>query len=503
MPSILLMENAGRRVADAVRAELDRAGGGSVVILCGPGNNGGDGFVAARHLVGAGIHVRVILLGHPAKLRGDSLVNYRILRRLLREPVAGKRLRLSADPAGRRLSAGRDSDVVVDAVFGTGFRGELGGAALRSVEWINAAGKPTVAVDVPTGLDADNGRIRTSGVRATVTVTMGHLKAGLLTGLGPSVSGRIVVADLGVPMVRPPGREGTYRITAGDVARVLPSRPFNAHKHSVGKILVLAGSAGFTGAAALASAAAMRTGAGAVILAAPRAVYPVLARKLTEVVVKPVADTPGGGFSEEAFGEIGPELAWADVVIAGPGLGADPRTGLFVEKLLGTRSKRFLLDADVLNHLAGKKALMGILRRNTCILTPHTGEFSRLTGRPAIVIEEERMDAARRFAMEWKVTLVLKGAPTVTATPRGDVFVNSTGNPGMASAGMGDVLAGVIGGLWAGSLDETTAAWGGVFLHGEAGDRVAAKLGERSLMAGDVLNEFPLLLNSYKDTRSF
>jgi hydroxyethylthiazole kinase-like uncharacterized protein yjeF len=319
---------------------------------------------------------------------------------------------------------------------------------------------------------------------------MGLLKIGLLTGLGPAVSGRVVVGDLGVPIQTAPGRgPTTYRVTRHDAIAALPPRPFNAHKHSVGKVLVLAGSVGLTGAAALCALAAMRSGAGAVILATPKSVFPILARKLTEVMVKPVPESQDGTFCEESFDALGKDFEWADVVIAGPGMGRGPDVGHFVRKLLNLRGKRLLLDADVLNHLTGDTPMAGILRRNTCILTPHSGEFSRLTGLGPGTIEMDRVEVARAFSKKHRVTLVLKGAPTVTAAPDGTVYVNSTGNPGMASAGMGDVLAGMIGGIWAGCGEPVRSAWGGVFLHGLAGDNSAARLGVRSLIAGDVLSE--------------
>lgn len=496
MPSLLLMENAGRRVSDVVAGELRTNAGSGVTIVCGQGNNGGDGFVAARHLLSAGWEVTVHLVGTPSKLKRDPLVNFRVLKNLMKEPEVASRLRIVTDPSGRKFADARRPAVVVDALFGTGFHGSLAGGGLRAAEWINSQKSVIVAVDVPSGLDADNGRIGTGCVSADITITLGLLKAGLLTGMGPAVCGQVVVAGLGVPL-RTAGNPGasTYRVTMPDAVHALPPRPFNAHKHSVGKVLVLAGSVGLTGAAALCAQAAMRVGAGAVILATPDQAYPVLARKLTEVMVKPLPDAPGGTFAEGSFAALGTDLDWADVIIAGPGIGRGPEVGGFIEKLLNLRGKRFLFDADLLSHLAGKPRLTGILRRNTCIVTPHTGEFSRMSGLDAETVEMDRVEAARTFAKEHRVTLVLKGAPTVTATPEGTVFINSTGNPGMASAGMGDVLAGMIGGIWAGTKQAAPAAWGGVLIHGAAGDRVAARLGERALMAGDVLSEIHELID--------
>jgi NAD(P)H-hydrate epimerase len=238
----------------------------------------------------------------------------------------------------------------------------------------------------------------------------------------------------------------------------------------------------------------MRGGAGAVVLATPRAVYPVLARKLTEVMVKPVTDA-GGALCEASLDEIGREVDWADVIVVGPGIGMSPDTGKFMKNLLKTSGKRFLIDADGLNHLAGNNALKGRLRGNTCILTPHSGEFSRLTGLTARELEGGRIRTAVEFAKKHGITLVLKGSPTITVAMTGEVFINPTGNRGMATAGMGDVLSGLVGAIWGESGDPVSSAYAAVYYHGLAGDTVAARIGYRSMMAGDVLKEIPEVLH--------
>ncbi|HLF14021.1 MAG TPA: NAD(P)H-hydrate dehydratase [Bacteroidota bacterium] len=495
VPSSLLMENAGRNVAESVAERLSATGCNDVTILCGKGNNGGDGFVAARHLLARGVNVRVVVIGRPSVLKGVPLKNFTLLRRLKKEPGTGERLEIVVDPSGRKLASKTAPAVIVDALFGTGFHGKLSGGGRKAVEWINRQKAPTISVDVPSGLDADNGAIGNICVKAEITVTMGLLKAGLLIGRGPAVCGRIVRAGLGTPPSPRPGKDGQMFLIGDEDARdALPRRPFDAHKHSVGKILVLAGSVGFTGAAALTALSALKSGAGAVILATPASVYPILARKLTEVMVKPVNDTTEGAFCEASMESLEKEIEWADIIIAGPGIGVSTETGIFIKKLLKTTGKRFLLDADGLTHIARNNGILGNLRKNRCILTPHTGEFSRLTGVKAAEIENNRVELPRKFAQNLKITLILKGAPTVTADSGGRVFINPTGNRGMATAGMGDVLAGVVGALWAESGDEVAAAYAGAYLHGQAGNRIADRIGYRSVTAGDVLNEMPHVL---------
>lgn len=496
VPQAILMENAGRSVAEGAADVLGGVRGKLIAIVCGKGNNGGDGFVAARHLLAAGATVRVIMLARQSDLGGETRRQFAILRRL--EKGRGGLVILPAASSKRFTGAGRPA-AVIDAILGTGFRGKLRGPVKRAVEWINAAGCPVISVDIPSGLNSDDGTVTDLSVRADLCVTMGTLKTGMLLGSGPEMCGRIIVANLGVGMEElAPSGERIYRLLDKDIRGILPSRPRTSHKHSVGKILVLTGSVGLTGAAALAAAAAMRSGAGAVILGVPRSIYPVLAKKLTEVMVKPLPESPGGTLCAASLGAVEKELDWADVILTGPGLGMGDDTHDFMENLLKSRNKRFLIDADGLNHIAEDKKLLRHLKRNTCILTPHAGEFGRLTGFSAPEIEKGRIILTREYARRCGVTLVLKGSPTVIADPAGNVYINSTGNPGMATAGMGDVLAGIISALWAESDQPAGSACGGVFVHGRAGDLSRKSLGMRSLVARDVLNRLPEVIMSYE-----
>jgi NAD(P)H-hydrate epimerase len=492
IPGIVLMENAGARAVDAIEQRFGELTGRSFTVFSGKGNNGGDGVVVARHLLNRGAHVVLALLGRRTELRGDSKINYNSLLNLSKEAVPAGVLQVKELLSVRALRLLPRTDFVVDALFGTGFSGSVRGLSRSVIEWINAGRSITVSLDLPSGVNADNGEVGNVAVKAAFTVTMGLKKIGLFTGPGRSCAGSIEVVSIGVPMKSLSGSSArTFLVGPADVKGVMPVRPMNAHKHSVGKILVLAGSRGLTGAAAMVSASALRSGAGAVILGTPLSVYPILARKLTEVMVEPLPETPAGSLSMGARGSIEKHLDWADVLILGPGLSSDEETRRLIREIIPGFKKRLLIDADGLNAVAGKLSLLKRAGKREIIITPHTGEFSRLTGMAAGEIERDRVQVARKIATQLGVTLVLKGAPTVTASGAGDLYVNTTGNPGMATAGSGDVLSGVIGALWGQGMSATDAAFSGVFLHGMSGDLARAELGEKGLMAMDLYRNLP------------
>jgi ADP-dependent NAD(P)H-hydrate dehydratase / NAD(P)H-hydrate epimerase len=492
IPGIVLMENAGAGAVAAFEKRYGAVSGRSFTLFCGKGNNGGDGFVVARHLARLGAHVLVLVVGRKSDLRGDSRTNYRALAGVAKKLPSGAELRVKELASLRALKMLPRSEFAVDALFGTGFSGSVRGLPAKVIEWMNAGPGTNVSLDLPSGVDADNGEVGSVAVKADLTVTMGLKKIGLLTGEGRNCAGSVQVASIGASLEGiAAGRTRTFLPAAEDIRRVLPVRPFNAHKHSVGKILVLAGSRGLTGAAAMASASAMRSGAGAVVLGTPASVHPILARKLTEVMVEPLPETPEGTLSLGALERIEEHILWADVVILGPGLSRNEETKRLVLEVVAGSEKRLLIDADGLNAIAGKVSLLKGVKKGECIITPHTGELSRLTGMASEEIERNRVEVARRVAKQLGVTLVLKGAPTVTASRDGDLFVNSTGNPGMATAGSGDVLSGIIGALWAQGMSRTAAAFSGVFLHGMAGDLASREVGEKGLMAMDIHRHVP------------
>jgi hydroxyethylthiazole kinase-like uncharacterized protein yjeF len=490
IPSILLMENAGRSVADVIEEEFGIVSGKLIYIVCGKGNNGGDGFVVARHLHNRGAKVRIFLVAKASQLKGDPKTNHAILWKALKEGKSST-LQILEKINAQTLKRQPQPDIVVDALFGTGFSGVVRGEYVGLIKWMNDCGAKVVAVDIPSGVNANNGNVENLAVSADMTVTMGLRKIGLLVHQGRACSGEVHVADIGIPKTVY-GHSGirTWYVQSGDVRRMLPRRPLNAHKHSVGKIFVLAGSRGLTGAAVMSCNAAMRAGAGAVVLGIPESLLPVVTRKLTEVMANPVAETDEQSVSRAALPEISRFMKWADIVVLGPGLGRNKETVEVILQLIETTKKPILIDADGLNALALDPKVLRRRKAET-ILTPHTGELSRLVELTAEEIEKNRVDVARSESKALRSYLVLKGAPTVVGTPSGDVFVNSTGNSGMATAGAGDVLTGTIAALWGQHMSAAEASVCGVYLHGLAGDLAKEKYGEMGLTATDIIEAMP------------
>ncbi len=489
IPSLLLMENAGSSVASFVEDTYEPLEGKEILVFCGKGNNGGDGFVVARHLVNRGALVQVVVMASARELKGDARTNFQILTRIQESDPS----RLTILHFQQRLPKSlRSPHIIVDALLGTGFSGAVRDPLATVIRWINEQSVPVVAVDIPSGVNASTGVVDNVAVEASATVTLGLLKAGLLCNQGQDCAGDVLVADIGIPRaVASSSRLKTFLVEGEDIQALLPGRPSTAHKYSVGKVFVLAGSRGFTGAAALTAMAALRSGAGAVMLGTPDAVYPILAKKVTEAIVVPFPSTEAGTLSSRALPGIREKTQWADVVVVGPGLSQHQETQAVIQHLILDNSGMMLIDADGLNALA----LMGVKKikraSGSFILTPHAGEFARLMETTSREVELDRVHAARRAATSVESTIVLKGGPTVTATAMGEAFMNSTGNPGMATVGSGDVLSGIIASLWAQGMSDSNAAVAGVYLHGLSGNMAREKFGERSLVAQDLIDFLP------------
>jgi NAD(P)H-hydrate epimerase len=487
IPGIVLMENAGARAAAIIEKRFSPLRGKSVTVFCGKGNNGGDGLVISRHLLNRGAVVNLFLIGGKRDLKGDPRVHFETLVRFQKALKIKSMLRIQEVGSARGLGVLPRADLVVDAIFGTGFSGPVKGLARDVISRINEYKGTVISIDMPSGLGADDGKVENAAVRADLTITMSLRKIGLYSGNGRSYAGSVEVVDIGYePQQFKFLRPSTFLVEAADVSGELPVRPFNAHKHSVGKILIIAGSKGLTGAAFMTASAAMRSGAGAVLLVTPSSVYPILARKLTEVMVEPLPETSEGTLSPASFPVIAKHAKWADVVIIGPGLSRHEETQRLIRAIVAKVEAPLLIDADGLNAFSGQPLLLKRRKTRHPVLTPHTGELSRLTGLRSDEIERERVSIARRVAKQLGLTLVLKGAPTVTASEDGSVFVNSSGNPGMATAGSGDVLSGIIGALWSQGMERTRASFCGVFIHGKAGDLARDELGEKGMMATDI-----------------
>lgn len=489
IPGVVLMENAGAGIALAIARRMPHLAGKTVLIICGKGNNGGDGFVVARHLASIGARIHVALVGSATSYRGDALTNYRILKAMARdgvEPITIGR----ADAAS--LAKVSRIDVIVDAIFGTGFSGKLPRSVARLIEWINTQGVPIVSIDIPSGVEGSTGRVASVAVKANRTVTMAAVKTGLLCSAGREHTGAIEVVDIGMPSaVLLDRRHKTFLFTPEDARKALPKRPLHAHKYSVGKVFILAGAKGYTGAAVLSALGALKSGAGAVHVGVPESVYPIVARKLTEPVIVPLPSTKEGSVALAAKDKIFERMEWADVVALGPGLSRHSEVMKLLGEIFGRGHRRMVIDADGL-FLLSQLGLKALPRNGSAaILTPHTGEFAGLSGLSSREIESNRVACARSFAHKHHVGLLLKGAPTATAMPDGTVVLNSSGNPGLATVGSGDVLTGLVAGLWAQGCSPLEAASTGAFLHGRSGDLAAAKLGERSLVAGDLIEFLP------------
>jgi len=494
IPGLILMENAGRAFVDELIGRVGNLQGKRAVVVCGKGNNGGDGLVIARHLANRGCEVRVVLLARKSDLSGDARSNLESALGISRLPHS--RLRVREVRSARALSATGASDVIVDAIFGTGFTGEVRGIAKDAIGWINAQDGIVASVDIPSGVDASTGIVGNVAVKARLTVTMGLAKIGHYVGAGCDQSGEVRVADISIPpVILRAGRDQTYRVGVADVRASLPHRARTVHKYSAGKVLVLAGSKAFTGAPVMTALSALRSGAGAVVVAFPASIHTIVARRLTEVLMAPVAETATGSLGAASLGAIREKARWADCVAVGPGLSRDEETLAMVRELLSELECPVVVDADALFALSGHTSIVRRRKADT-ILTPHTGEFSALTGVPSQEAELQRVSASRTAARRLGAVVVLKGAPTATADKQGGVYLNSTGNPGMATIGSGDVLTGLIAGLLAQGMSSSAAAWAGVYLHGLAGDIAAARLGQRSVLASDIENSIPAAFQS-------
>ncbi|KUK41374.1 MAG: Carbohydrate kinase, YjeF related protein [Clostridia bacterium 62_21] len=502
IPGLLLMENAGRAVCQAVCDLLGTLKGKVVFVLAGKGNNGGDGFVAARHLLNGGAHVRVMLATEPDKVTGDARVNLDIWLCL------GQKLYFLSDRnALQVLQLGlMQADAVIDALYGTGFRGVIRDRPAKAVETVNQSGRPVVAVDIPSGVEADTGKVHGPAIRATRTVTFGLPKLGLVLEPGASYAGEITVADISLPRALLEGGR-RFLLTRELVASWLPRRAPEAHKGIFGHVLVVGGSRGMVGAACMAAMAALRVGAGLVTLAVPRSLQDVAASKVTEAMTLGLPEGQEGHLGRTARDEIVHFLKRSGAVLAlGPVLGVHPETTALVCELLAEAEAPCVVDADGLNALAAAMHAEGsresaaadagvislpVRPLGRLVLTPHPGEMARLLGVSSKEVQDDRLGTAERTAAGWNCTVVLKGARTVVAAPDGTTYVNATGNPGMATGGSGDVLTGAVAGLLAQGLEPVRAAAAAVYLHGRAGDLAAETKGQPGLIAGDILDRLP------------
>lgn len=496
VPGETLMERAGRGVAEALERAFGSPLAMRVLVLCGPGNNGGDGFVAARHLAARGAIVGVGVLVPRDRLAGDAAAHLAILE------AAGVRPEFAADDAAlAALVAGADRwDFALDALLGTGSAGDPRGAVATACEALNLLrnrGTRVVAVDLPTGVSADTGAAWERAVRADLTVTFGHAKRGHYLFPGRAHRGELEVVDIGLVAPAAAGIDGAELAQPGPLAALGPRRDPRAHKGTAGRVLVVGGAQGMVGATVLAARAASRAGAGYVKVAAPASLHDALASQLVEQMPVACGEGVHRSLTVTALPQVLAEAAQADAVAIGPGLSRHADAVRLVHQLCPALDMPVVLDADGLNAFAPPDGDLAAMLRDAPgprVLTPHLGEMARLTGEMPSALETRRIDAAREWAARWNCVLVLKGAPTVVASADGRVCVNPTGNPGMATAGMGDVLTGTIAALLAQRLPPYDAARFAVFAHGLAGDLAAREIGPVGLTAGDVAARLPRAL---------
>ncbi len=490
IPSLTLMENAGRGVAEIIRDELcdGDVSGRPIGIVCGRGNNGGDGFVVGRYLRNWSAEVSIFLVGTPDRLKGDGEVNYK---RATTEGIVVTPVD-SADtvPEFDRF------EIIVDAMFGTGFHGPIEGTAKDVVDSMNRSGVRIVAVDNASGVNSDSGAAEGSVINAYYTTSLACSKRGQWLYPGRSHVGHLRVVDIGIPeMAVAEENIRLGQITSEFVGRSLPERPPDGHKGTFGKALILGGSVGMSGAVALAANACMRCGVGLTYAGVPWSIADLIDIKATEPVVLAFPEVNKRRvLARRGLGEITQRMETVDAVAIGPGLSRHHETQELTRRLVARRSKPTVLDADGLNAFEKDRSALETRSNVPLIITPHVGEMARLLDRSTTDIagdrEQAAIDAAKRFAC----IAVMKGAPTFVAAPDGTVYLNPTGNNGLGSGGVGDVLTGIIVSFLAQGVEPLTAALMGVYIHGLAGDFAAADYGARSLVASDLVTALPDVL---------
>ncbi|MEW5768170.1 MAG: NAD(P)H-hydrate dehydratase [bacterium] len=512
IPGLILMENAGLKAVQVLVDFISDLAQKKVVVCAGRGNNGGDGLVVARHLFNGGIDVRVVLISEKSKVTGDAKVNL--------EAVLKSGIPLYEATSPDQLDQVRQeiltADIIIDALLGTGIKGPVKGLMGETINLINEASQVirhsqsaisnpqsairnpqsvVLSLDLPSGLPADTGQIEGPCVKATATVTFGLPKIGLFLYPGATKVGQLYLAEIGFP---PPLLKDAalkfHLLEEEEIASLMPRRAVWAHKGDCGRVLVIAGSVGMTGAACLSSQAALKIGAGLITLGVPESLNPICEIKLTEVMTRPLAQTEKGTLSLRAYSQLEDLLSKASSIILGPGLGRHPETTRLVEKIIREVEAPIVLDADGLNAISADPDILRASRAEV-IITPHPGEASRIITKDIAEINADRPGTAAYLAQNYQVVAVLKGAPTVIASPEGNIYLNPTGNPGLASGGTGDVLTGMIGGLLAQGLPPLDAARAGVYLHGLSADLAIVEKSIPGLSATDLISYLPQTLS--------
>ncbi len=493
--SLILMENAGAGAVREMERYFPRLYRSRVSVVCGKGNNGGDGFVVARHLANRGTEVQVLLLAKKDELKGDAAINLGIAEKT---GIPLVEVMTARDLHGRREVLAT-SDLIVDAILGTGLTGPARGISAEAIQLLNTLQRPLVALDIPSGLGSDDGRMQEPCIQAYLTLTFALPKRSLLLYPAARCTGEVRVVDIGVPRVLLTDPKLPVNLTDSEAVRAaLPLRDPDAHKGTYGHVLVLAGSPGKTGAAALSSLGALRTGAGLVTLALPEGLNDLMEAKLTEVMTVGLPETEERTVAFEAADALLDLMEGKRVLALGPGLSTHPETARLVETLIKSAKIPLVIDADGVTVLARHPEILS-KASVPVILTPHPGELSRLLSVPKEEVIEKRIPIAQKVTSTYNVYLVLKGARTLIAEPGGAVYINPTGNPGMATGGVGDVLTGMIASFVSQGLAPGQAAVAGVYLHGLAGDLACQQLGPEAMIATDLLEKLPEAIRILKE----
>ena len=487
LPGVVLMENAGRAVAREIIEKFSGPNHLDALVFAGKGNNGGDGFVIARHLIDNGWHVETIVLAARDAILGDAAVYLSALEN------CGAQVRFAPHHADLKkyLKNLGPFHVLVDAIFGTGLTKRVQGLYRVAIDWLNKELSTVVAVDIPSGIDGTTGQVLGTAVKADLTITFEFPKIGNVSYPGAGHVGELITVPIGIPRSAASKIDvGCLLIDSEEARRILPERKVDGHKGTFGHLLVLAGSMGKSGAAVMSAEAGLRGGSGLVTLACPKSVETIVASQLTEVMTSSLREYEGE-ISLQNLEELQKISEGKQGLALGPGLGTGDEVGALIRRIVQDFSLPMVIDADGLNALSGHTHILRHRRTENMVLTPHPGEMSRLANVPVDEVQSDRISFARQFAKNNGVVIVLKGAKTIIACPEGKVHINSTGHVGMASGGMGDVLTGIIGSFLTQGMSAMSAATLGVYLHGLAADRLLSTLGDAGLLATDVMNELP------------
>ncbi|MGD8521840.1 MAG: NAD(P)H-hydrate dehydratase [Desulfobacterales bacterium] len=487
IPGRVLMENAGRGATQFLLEWFAGSMQTSVGVIAGKGNNGGDGFVIARYLAQKGVDVSVYLLAKSKSVKGDAAANLELLAPL-EIPVVEIP---DADAFSKHQSDMRLHGLWVDAILGTGLESDVKGYFREVINFLNGLNKPIFAVDVPSGLNSDTGQLCGACIHAQATATFGFAKTGLMIHPGADHVGKLKIVDIGIPnYIIQKIEPRQFLITARQVYNYFQPRSADTHKGRTGHLLVVAGSTGKTGAAAMTAMSAMRAGAGLVTLALAISLNQMVESQVLEAMTEPLPEIARGVLGESAFDDVMKLMAGKKCLAIGPGLGQAEETKKLVCHIIKESPIPVVVDADGINNLVGQTEILPQLKV-PIILTPHPGEMARLLGTTVASVQQDRITTSREFAVNFNVHVILKGARTVIAHPDGNIYINSTGNSGMASGGMGDVLTGVIAGLVVQGFSPDSAARAGVYLHGAAADTLAQSIGPIGFLAGEVMNAIP------------